>query len=122
VTVTRKPARWKGSDEALKAVQVAFDVELTVMEAVRSAAFHNELSPSDQIRQLLHLPTSERPKRPRLTVTLSADDYQLLGERYGLPADDRLSIKERVTNELVTFAQQHPAPPRRRVPVPRKPT
>lgn len=104
MTVAKRPARWKGSDEAIKAVQVAFDVEQAVMEAVRSAAFHNDVSPSDQIRRLLKLPTHERPKRPRLTVTLSGEDYELLGARYGLPADDRLAIKERVTAELIRFA------------------
>ncbi len=104
MTVSRKPARWKGSDEALKAVQVAFDVEQAVLEAVRSAAFHNNLSQSDQIRQLLALPTFERAKRPRLTVTLSGEDYDLLGRRYGLAAEDRLSIKQKVTEELIRFA------------------
>jgi hypothetical protein len=103
--MARKPARWKGSDDALKAVQVAFDVEQVVMEAVRAAAFHNDVSPSDQIRRLLQLPTSERPKRPRLTVTLSADDYELLARRYGMSDADRLSIKEKVTQELIDFAQ-----------------
>lgn len=106
MSVARKPARWKGSDEAIKAVQVAFDVEEAVMEAVRTAAFHNNLSPSDQIRQLLSLPTSERPKRPRLTVTLSGEDYALLAQRYGLAAEDRLSIKQQVTEELIRFASQ----------------
>ena len=105
MTVAKKPARWKGSDDAIKAVQVAFDVEEAVMEAVRGAAFHNHLSPSDQIRQLLSLPTTERPKRPRLTVTLSPDDYVLLGRRYDLPAEDRLAIKQRVTEELIRFAK-----------------
>lgn len=107
MTVARKPARWKGSDEAIKAVQVAFDVEEAVMEAVRTAAFHSNLSQSDQIRKLLSLPTSERPKRPRLTVTLSGEDYELLARRYGLPADDRLSIKQRVTEELIQFASRN---------------
>jgi hypothetical protein len=105
MTVAKKPARWKGSDDAIKAVQVAFDVEEAVMEAVRGAAFHNRLSPSDQIRQLLSLPTTERPKRPRLTVTLSPDDYVELGRRYGLPAEDRLAIKQKVTEELIQFAK-----------------
>ncbi|MEZ5706382.1 MAG: hypothetical protein R3E56_14565 [Burkholderiaceae bacterium] len=41
---TKKPARWTGSDEALKAVQVAFDVEQDVLNAVRRAAFENDLS------------------------------------------------------------------------------
>jgi hypothetical protein len=111
MTVQRKPARWSGSDDALRAVQVAFDVEEAVMDAVRTAAFHNNLSTSDQIRHLLKLSTATRPKRPRLTVSLTAQDYETLAVRYGLAADDRLAIKERVTQELIRFAQ--PRGPRR---------
>lgn len=102
--VSRKPARWSGSDEALRAVQVAFDVELAVMDAIRVAAFHNNLSTSDQIRQVLDLSVSTRPKRPRLTVSLTAHDYGLLAQRYGLDENDRLAIKERVTQDLIRFA------------------
>ena len=105
----KKPARWTGSDEALRAVQVAFDVEATVMEAVRAAAFLNDVSTSDQIRLLLSLPTTHKAKRPRLTVTLSAQDYELLGARYRMPAEDRLGIKERVTDELIRFATKQAA-------------
>ncbi len=103
--VARKPARWSGSDDALRAVQVAFDVEQAVLDAVRTAAFHNNLSTSDQIRQLLKLSSATRPKRPRLTVSLTSQDYELLAARYGLPVDDRLAIKERVTQELIRFAR-----------------
>lgn len=113
MAIAKKPAAWRSSDEALKAVQVAFDVELSVMEAVRTAAFLNEVSPSDQIRRLLQLPTHERPVRPRLTVTLSGEDYELLAARYGLDAQERLGIKERVTSELIDFAASNPAPRRK---------
>lgn len=102
--VTRKPARWSGSDQALRAVQVAFDVEQAVMDAIRTAAFHHHLSTSDQIRRVLDLPVSTRPKRPRLTVSLTAHDYALLAQRYGLNEDDRMAIKERVTQDLIRFA------------------
>ncbi|HRH16441.1 MAG TPA: hypothetical protein PKV17_04270 [Aquabacterium sp.] len=105
MTLERKPARWQGSDDAIRAVQVAFDVEQAVLEAVRRAAFEANLSTSDQIRRLLDLPTPERAKRPRLTVSLSGADYELLGARYGLAPEDRLAIKERVTQALVAFAQ-----------------
>jgi hypothetical protein len=102
--VARKPARWSGSDDALRAVQVAFDVELAVMEAVRAAAFHNNLSTSDQIRKVLQLSVATRPKRPRLTVSLTPHDYGLLAERYGLEEADRLAIKEKVIQDLIRFA------------------
>jgi hypothetical protein len=102
--VTRKPARWSGSDDALRAVQVAFDVELAVMDAIRAAAFRNNLSTSDQIRQVLELSVATRPKRPRLTVSLTPHDYGLLAQRYGLDEEDRLAIKEKVTQDLIRFA------------------
>lgn len=100
-----KPARWSGSDDALRAVQVAFDVEQSVLDAVRKAAFNNNVSTSDQIRQWLQLSAPTRPKRPRLTVSLTAQDYEVLAVRYGLLPDDRLAIKERVTQELIECAQ-----------------
>jgi len=103
--VTRKPARWSGSDAAIKAVQVAFDLEEAVLDAVRRAAFENHLSTSDQIRQILRLSVARRPQRPRLTVTLSPQDYELLAARYCLAADDRLAIKEKVSEELIRFAR-----------------
>ena len=99
----RRPERWQGSDTALRAVQVAFDVSEAVMESVRVAAFHDNVSTSTEIRKVLGLPLGEKPKRPRLTVTLSAEDYELLAQRFGLAADDRLAIKEAATQELVAF-------------------
>ncbi len=107
----RKPVRWQGSEPALRAVRVAFDVEEAVMEAVRVAAFHANVSTSTQIRSVLNLPVAARPKRPRLTVTLDTGDYTLLAGRYGLAPDDRLGIKEAATRELIAFVEQAPAAP-----------
>lgn len=101
----RLPSRWQSVQPALRAVQVAFDVSEAVMQAVRSAAFEANLSNSDQIRTVLGLPVVRQAKRPRLTVSLSAQDYQLLGKRYRLPAQDHLAIKERVSAELMAFAE-----------------
>lgn len=107
----RKPVRWQGSEPALRAVQVAFDVEEAVMEAIRVAAFHANVSTSTQIRSVLNLPVAARPKRPRLTVTLDTGDYTLLAGRYGLAPDDRLGIKEAATRELIAFVEHVPATP-----------
>lgn len=108
-----KPVRWQGSERALEAVQVAFDVEEAVLEAVRIAAFRENVSTSQQIRSVLGLPVAGRPKRPRLTVTLDASDYALLAERYGLAPDDRLGIKEAATRELIAFVPPRAASARK---------
>jgi hypothetical protein len=98
------PARWKSSAPAIKAVQVAFDVSETVMEAVRKAAFQNNMSTSDQLRIILGLDIVRQAKRPRLTMSLSSADYQILGKRFLVPPGDHLAIKERVFAALVEFA------------------
>lgn len=104
MSFAKKPARWQSSDDAIRAVQVAFDVEEAVLSAIRRAAFESNLSTSDQIREILGLSVSSRPKRPRLTVSLAPSDYEILATRYALPSEDRLAIKERVTRELIEFA------------------
>jgi hypothetical protein len=108
--VVRGSARWSGSDAALRAVQVAFDVEKQVIDAVRYAAFESQLSPSDQIRKILGLPYSSKPVRPRLTVSLSDADYALLAERFGVPVEDKRRIKEILHEQLIQFAKEQSSP------------
>ncbi|MDQ1834148.1 hypothetical protein [Massilia scottii] len=97
--------RWTGSDAALRAVQVAFDVEKRVIDAVRYAALEQQVSTSDQIRLILGLPVTSKPVRPRLTVTLSDADYAILAERFSVPVDDKRKIKEALHEALIRFAQ-----------------
>lgn len=102
--IDQLPARWQSAQPALRAVQLAFDVSEQVLQAIRAAAFAANLSNSDQIRVVLDLPLARQAKRPRLTVSLSPADYQLLARRYKLAADDHLRIKEMVAAELAAFA------------------
>jgi hypothetical protein len=104
--MVRSSPRWTGSDAALRAVQVAFDVEKQVIDAVRYAAFENQVSPSDQIRMILGLPCTSKPVRPRLTVTLSDADYAILAQRFGAAPDDKRKIKEALHEELINFAKK----------------
>lgn len=100
------PEKWQSSVKAAKATQVAFDMDEKVQMTIRKEALEAGFSPSDQIRSILGLPTNRRPKRPRLTVSLSADDYQVLAEKYDLTVDQQLEIKKRLMEELITHAHQ----------------
>ena len=104
--MVRSSPRWTGSDAALRSVQVAFDVEKQVIDAVRYAAFENQLSLPDQIRTILGLPCTGKPVRPRLTVSLSDADYALLAERFGVAPDDKRQIKESLHQALINFAKK----------------
>jgi len=100
--VSRKlPSKWQSSIKAAKATQVAFDMDEKIQLEIRKEALEAGLSPSDKIRDILGLPTNKRPKRPRLTVSLSEDDYQLLAEKYQLSSDQQLEIKRKLMDDLI---------------------
>ena len=99
------PEKWQSSIKAMKAVQVAFDMDEQFQLAIRREALEAGLSPSDQIRTILGLPTSKRPKRPRLTVSLSPADYELLAEKYELDASQQLEIKRKLMDDLVLYVK-----------------
>lgn len=97
------PATWQQNQQAARATQVAFDLDEQFQYTIRKAALDAGVSPSDQIRTILGLTVATRPKRPRLTVSLSADDYLLLAAKYQLDANAQLEIKKRVLDDLVNF-------------------
>ncbi|MGI2260720.1 hypothetical protein [Shewanella sp. GXUN23E] len=100
------PESWQANQKAAKATQVAFDLDEQFQYAIRKAALDAGVSPSDQIRTILGLTVSTRPKRPRLTVSLSDADYAALAEKYNLPPEAQLEIKRRVLDELIQFAAE----------------
>jgi len=100
--VTRKVLdKWQSSVKAAKATQIAFDMDEKVQLEIRKEALEAGLSPSDKIREILGLPTNKRPKRPRLTVSLSAEDYQVLADKYQLEAEQQLEIKRKLMDDLI---------------------
>lgn len=98
------PKKWQQSAKVVKAVQIAFDMDTKLQYSIRRSALDKGISPSEQIRHLLDLPTHTKPKRPRLTVSLSDEDYQRLSDRYHIPAEQQLEIKKSVVEELTKFA------------------
>ena len=97
------PEKWQSSVKAVKAVQVAFDMDEKIQLAIRQQALEAGISPSEQIRDILGLPTNKRPKRPRLTVSLSPVDYELLAEKYNLSPEQQLEIKKKLMDDLVKY-------------------
>ena len=95
------PEKWQSSLKAVKAVQVAFDMDEKIQLAIRTQALNAGLSPSDQIRDILGLPTNKRPKRPRLTVSLGQDDYEVLALKYDLSPEQQLEIKRKLMDDLI---------------------
>lgn len=100
------PEKWQSSLKAVKAVQVAFDMDEKIQLAIRTEAVKAGLSPSEQIRDILGLPINKRPKRPRLTVSLAPADYDILAKKYDLSAEQQLEIKKRLMDELISHVNK----------------
>lgn len=100
------PDKWQSSLKAVKAVQVAFDMDEQIQRSIRKEAVDAGLSPSDQIREILGLPTNKRPKRPRLTISLAPEDYVFLAEKYQLTSDNQLEIKKRLMDDLILHVKE----------------
>jgi len=105
--VNRKvPEKWQSSVKAAKATQVAFDLDEKFQMQIRREALESGLSPSDKIREILGLTVNKRPKRPRLTVSLSAEDYEILAEKYQLTPEQQLEIKRKLMDDLIHYVNE----------------
>ena len=96
----KSPNAWTKSDESIRAVQVIFELEQVQSKSLRIKAIEQDLSPSDYIRDIVGLPR-KKPVRPRLSISLSAEDYKILAQRYRLDVEDKVKIRQRIKEELI---------------------
>jgi len=97
----KRPKSWTRSDKNIRAVQVIFELEQTQSKLLRINAIEQDLSPSDYIRDIIGLPR-KKPVRPRLSISLSHEDYKILAKRYKLSADQTAEIREHIKKDLIT--------------------
>ena len=110
---SKLPEKWKGEQRVAKAIQVAFDVGFEVQTVIRKEALDCMLSPSDRVRQILGLTVTSRPKRPRLSISLTDDDFLALGELYGISPDDKVAIKQKAAVYLIQYVESSKESPER---------
>ncbi|MBT4921572.1 MAG: hypothetical protein HON23_00990 [Rickettsiales bacterium] len=87
-------------DKVVKATQIAFELEQKIAGHIRLLSAKEGLTASDQIRKLIGLSYSF-PKRPRLTMSLTSDDYEILAKRYKIQPNETLEIKRQIIKELI---------------------
>jgi len=101
MTIKKKvPKSWARSDKNIRAVQVIFELEQAYSKLLRINAIQQDLSPSDYIRDIIGLPR-KKPVRPRLSISLSSEDYKILAKRYTLSADQKAEIREQIKQDLI---------------------
>lgn len=98
--------KWEKEKAAAAAVQLAFDLGVDTQTLIKKRALDEHLNTSDFIRKILGLHYKNKPVRPRLTLSLSGDDFNELALKYGVDSDDRLKIKELAAERLVEFANK----------------
>jgi len=82
-------------------------VGFEVQTVIRKEALDCMLSPSDRVRQILGLTVTSRPKRPRLSISLTDDDFFALGESYGISPIDRVAIKQKAAACLIQYVESN---------------
>ncbi len=93
--------KWENEKKAVRAVQMAFDVGDEVNRKIRIEALEQGINPPDRIRQILGLSVNSRPVRPRLSISLSEEDFVKLAELFGVAVEDRLRIRQLAAEKLV---------------------
>ncbi|KPQ28980.1 hypothetical protein [Marinobacter halophilus] len=104
--MAKKPD-WSKEEQAVQAVQLAFDLSNDIQRAFRVSAALQDMSTADMVRKVLQLPYRRARARPRLTVTLKDEDFELLAQKYRLDPQDRAAIRHRVAEELQGFARNY---------------
>lgn len=99
------PSKWESEQKAIKAIQVAFDLDEKVQYVIRREALDADLNPTERMRQILGLALHAAPKRPRLSISLRPKDFDVLAERYKVDPGDRKAIKQHATAELRKYAE-----------------
>lgn len=100
------PPKWATETKAIKATQVAFDVGEKTQYVIRKEALDHNVNPSDRIRQILGLKVTRKPKRLRLSISLTPDDMSFLADKFGMDPDDNIEIKHKAAEILINHAKQ----------------
>jgi hypothetical protein len=101
----RIPERWKTSDKQIKKMQLAFEFEDFIEKQLKQDALDNGISPSSQLRKILGL-HYDPPLKPRLTVSLTANDREELAKRYHIDSDDRAYLRLGISREIETYYKE----------------
>jgi tryptophanyl-tRNA synthetase len=96
--------KWEKQKSAIRATQLAFDLSAQVQKKIKKKAIDSDLTPSDMIRKILGLEVKSKKTRQRLTFYLNDEELTALASRYNIGKDDKITIKQKVAEELIDFA------------------
>ena len=89
-----------------RTTQMAFDVDTKTQKQIRLEALQADINPSNRIRQILGLKTMSNPVRPRLSISLTEEDFNVLARKFNLARIDKITLKRRSIQCLIDYSQQ----------------
>ena len=99
--------KWQKGRQAARAVQIAFDLGHEVSYLIRTEALERGINPPDRIRQILGLPVNSKPVRPRLSISLTEEDFRQLAAEFGVDPSDKLKIRQIAAEKLLEHLESH---------------
>ena len=105
--MAKQADKWEKQKPAIRATQLAFDLSAQVQKNIKKKAIDADLTPSDMIRKILGLEVKSKKTRQRLTFYLNDEELANLAKRYGVDNDAKVSIKQKVADELIDYAKQN---------------
>jgi hypothetical protein len=103
--VANQTDKWEKQKPAIRATQLAFDLSTAVQKKIKKKAIDADLTPSDMIRKILGLEVKSKKTRQRLTFYLNDEELAALATRFDIPEEDKITIKQKVAEELIGFAK-----------------
>ena len=90
---------WVSERKALKKIQMHFTFTAHASKLLKIDAVNEKMSTTNYLRKLIGL-TFVQDARDRIGISLSAEDFEILAERYEVDASDRDAIKRKVTASI----------------------
>lgn len=91
--------KWRKQESALKKIQINFELARPVDQKIRQEAAELGETPSNIVRRLLGF-EARPPVRPRLGVSLSEAELQILAQKFRLDPEDRRALVRRATEAV----------------------
>jgi hypothetical protein len=83
-----------------KTKQVAIDLSANGRKKIIVEAALDDMAPSEKAREFIGLKVETRKAQPKLILRFSEEDYLFLADKYGIDPEDKLTIRDRVSDEI----------------------
>jgi len=93
--------KWQAEAQVLKKMQLHFTFSPQIFRQVKLDAADENINTSDVLRKILGL-NHEKSVRPRIGLSFTPEELDLLAKRYSLSISDTKAIRQKVVDEVAS--------------------